>query len=135
MKHLDDPVNFKIDPAQQHDPSIRFKPEQKYSLTKACEHVQCDLDIKERTVQCRICGAVVDPFDHLLTICRYGMRLENEIAHLERLKKDFDERDERKQKTCRHKNSDVNSKGFWQCRSCGLTGTRPIAPLTPKATP
>jgi hypothetical protein len=48
-----------------------------------CENPQYDVDITNRAVWCRECGAWIDPFEAILDIANHAEKLEQDIAHLE----------------------------------------------------
>ena len=84
-----------------------------------CEHATVYLNPENRTVECRACGAPVDPFDHLLTIMRYGLGLDCELYALEQARAAIARHEEDRQAVCKHKHASVRNGAFW-CPSCGL---------------
>jgi hypothetical protein len=61
----------------------------------ACRHQSLTVDPKKRTVECKRCGAVVDPFDALLTVAAdwdgYAMWVRAAKRDRELLLKEVDE--------------------------------------------
>jgi hypothetical protein len=44
-----------------------------------CKHQKLLIDAKLRTVECRLCHAIVDPFDALVTVSEEGSRITQDI--------------------------------------------------------
>ena len=49
---------------------------------RACRHRAVLIDVEKRTVECRTCGAVVDPVDALVMVAREWARIRAAQAHM-----------------------------------------------------
>lgn len=47
-----------------------------------CHHASVRVDEKERQVRCKICGAVVEPFDWMLSVAKRETRLADDVRLL-----------------------------------------------------
>lgn len=52
--------------------------------TVRCEHLGVWLDLEERAVSCKRCGAVVDAFEHLLDLAERWDRISRWVRHAQR---------------------------------------------------
>lgn len=104
------------------NPSLLLKSE-----SNACQHGSgvLDIDAESRTVRCSECGAMVDPFDALLTIARCERRLMREFVdnkkEREMRRGFYAEKRTEKAKRCRHKHTYPCGGGLRKCLVCDTT--------------
>ncbi|HAF5259464.1 TPA: hypothetical protein H1809_000782 [Salmonella enterica] len=72
----------RIFPVKEDDPrnqvNFLYKPSEK----PYCHHASVRVDEKERQVRCKICGAVVEPFDWMLSVAKRETRLADDVKQL-----------------------------------------------------
>lgn len=61
---------------------IRFNFLYEPSERPYCHHASVRVDEKERQVRCKICGAVVEPFDWMLSVAKRETRLADDVRLL-----------------------------------------------------
>ncbi len=67
---------------------MEIKPEDELSnivlfpVRPYCHHASVRVDEKERQVRCKICGAVVEPFDWMLSVAKRETRLADDVRLL-----------------------------------------------------
>lgn len=49
---------------------------------RTCQHERVIVSEHERSVKCRLCGAVLEPFDHLLALAKQETKVEWELRSL-----------------------------------------------------
>lgn len=82
------------------EPPIRKKPDQ--NRWDACKHKLLYVDIKKRSCSCRTCGAVVDPFDAVLTWMERDYALDYRVQAIEdHRKRESAKAERRRQRTSR----------------------------------
>ncbi|EEV5627058.1 hypothetical protein CTR46_005062 [Escherichia coli] len=78
----DESGNIVLFPVKEDDPrnqvNFLYKPSEK----PYCHHASVRVDEKERQVRCKICGAVVEPFDWMLSVAKRETRLADDVRLL-----------------------------------------------------
>ncbi|HGX8731247.1 TPA: hypothetical protein ACJINN_000678 [Escherichia coli] len=78
----DESGNIVLFPVKEDDPrnqvNFLYKPSEK----PYCHHASVRVDEKERQVRCKICGAVVEPFDWMLSVAKRETRLADDVKQL-----------------------------------------------------
>ncbi|MDD0416737.1 hypothetical protein PSZ83_24140, partial [Shigella sonnei] len=65
--HQDELSNIVLFPVKEDDPRNQVNFLYEPSERPYCHHASVRVDEKERQVRCKICGAVVEPFDWMLS--------------------------------------------------------------------
>ncbi|SRH03681.1 hypothetical protein [Shigella flexneri] len=86
IKPEDELSNIVLFPIKEDDPRNQVNFLYKPSERPYCHHASVRVDEKERQVRCKICGAVVEPFDWMLSVAKRETRLKwhTEFGHLNR---------------------------------------------------
>jgi len=63
-----------------------------------CKHVKYQVDAKTRTVECRDCGAIVDPFDAIMQFAEDGTRATEAVMYHKRAVVQFQQEEDRLKK-------------------------------------
>ncbi|NGI67705.1 hypothetical protein G5687_25435 [Escherichia coli] len=78
----DESGNIVLFPVKEDDPrnqvNFLYEPSEK----PYCHHASVRVDEKERQVRCKICGAVVEPFDWMLSVAKRETRLADDVKQL-----------------------------------------------------
>ncbi|EFO1089280.1 hypothetical protein ABVX95_000945 [Escherichia coli] len=78
----DESGNIVLFPVKEDAPrnqvNFLYKPSEK----PYCHHASVRVDEKERQVRCKICGAVVEPFDWMLSVAKRETRLADDVKQL-----------------------------------------------------
>jgi len=91
----DEPAILKLVRPTPGEPPIRRSPNADM-YSKGCEHKLFYVDPEKRTVECRICGVPVDPFDAVLVWMERDYNLDYRVQHLKELQERFDRREQRR---------------------------------------
>lgn len=82
IKPEDELSNIVLFPVKEDDPrnqvNFLYEPSEK----PYCHHASVRVDEKERHVRCKICGAVVEPFDWMLSVAKRETRLADNVKQL-----------------------------------------------------
>lgn len=70
IKPEDELSNIVLFPVKEDDPRNQVNFLYEPSERPYCHHASVRVDEKERQVRCKICGAVVEPFDWMLSVGR-----------------------------------------------------------------
>ncbi|MGT0365006.1 hypothetical protein ACVOBJ_23690, partial [Shigella sonnei] len=68
--HQDELSNIVLFPVKEDDPRNQVNFLYEPSERPYCHHASVRVDEKERQVRCKICGAVVEPFDWMLSVAK-----------------------------------------------------------------
>ncbi|ENU4884004.1 hypothetical protein [Escherichia coli] len=69
-------------PIKEDDPRNQVNFLYEPSERPYCHHASVRVDEKERQVRCKICGAVVEPFDWMLSVAKRETRLADDVRLL-----------------------------------------------------
>ncbi len=72
IKPEDELSNIVLFPVKEDDPRNQVNFLYEPSERPYCHHASVRVDEKERQVRCKICGAVVEPFDWMLSVAKDG---------------------------------------------------------------
>ncbi len=75
IKPEDELSNIVLFPVKEDDPRNQVNFLYEPSERPYCHHASVRVDEKERQVRCKICGAVVEPFDWMLSVAKRETRL------------------------------------------------------------
>ncbi|WP_063103430.1 hypothetical protein [Escherichia coli] len=78
----DESGNIVLFPVKEDDPRDKVNFLYGPSERPYCHHASVRVDEKERQVRCKICGAVVEPFDWMLSMAKRETRLANDVRLL-----------------------------------------------------
>ena len=98
IKPEDELSNIVLFPVKEDDPRNQVNFLYEPSERPYCHHASVRVDEKERQVRCKICGAVVEPFDWMLSVAKRETRLADDVRHLRQ-----EERERRKKARERRK--------------------------------
>ncbi|WP_236507842.1 hypothetical protein [Escherichia coli] len=76
IKPEDELSNIVLFPVKEDDPRNQVNFLYEPSERAYCHHASVRVDEKERQVRCKICGAVVEPFDWMLSVAKRETRQE-----------------------------------------------------------
>ncbi|EPT6254833.1 DUF1133 family protein [Escherichia coli] len=82
IKPEDELSNIVLFPVKEDDPRNQVNFLYEPSERPYCHHASVRVDEKERQVRCKICGAVVEPFDWMLSVAKRETRLADDVRHL-----------------------------------------------------
>ncbi|KLX72041.1 hypothetical protein SK80_00230 [Escherichia coli] len=74
--------NIVLFPIKEDDPRNQVNFLYEPSERPYCHHASVRVDEKERQVRCKICGAVVEPFDWMLSVAKRETRLADDVRLL-----------------------------------------------------
>jgi ribosomal protein S27E len=78
----DELSNIVLFPVKEDDPRNQVNFLYEPSERPYCHHASVRVDEKERQVRCKICGAVVEPFDWMLSVAKRETRLADDVKLL-----------------------------------------------------
>ncbi|KAE9819465.1 hypothetical protein GP647_14945 [Escherichia coli] len=78
----DESGNIVLFPVKEDDPRNQVNFLYEPSERPYCHHASVRVDEKERQVRCKICGAVVEPFDWMLSVAKRETRLADDVKQL-----------------------------------------------------
>ncbi|EGX06793.1 TPA: hypothetical protein ACHKMM_000749 [Escherichia coli] len=78
----DESWNIVLFPVKDDDPRNQVNFLYELSEKPYCHHASVRVDEKERQVRCKICGAVVEPFDWMLSVAKRETRLADDVKQL-----------------------------------------------------
>ncbi|SQD05029.1 putative bacteriophage protein [Escherichia coli] len=81
-KPEDELSNIVLFPVKEDDPRNQVNFLYEPSERPYCHHASVRVDEKERQVRCKICGAVVEPFDWMLSVAKRETRLADDVRLL-----------------------------------------------------
>lgn len=84
IKPEDELSNIVLFPVKEDDPRNQVNFLYEPSERPYCHHASVRVDEKERQVRCKICGAVVEPFDWMLSVAKRETRLADDVKLLRR---------------------------------------------------
>ncbi|WP_252964077.1 hypothetical protein, partial [Shigella sonnei] len=79
IKPEDELSNIVLFPVKEDDPRNQVNFLYEPSERPYCHHASVRVDEKERQVRCKICGAVVEPFDWMLSVAKRETRLADDV--------------------------------------------------------
>ncbi len=83
LTHPEDELsNIVLFPVKEDDPRNQVNFLYEPSERPYCHHASVRVDEKERQVRCKICGAVVEPFDWMLSVAKRETRLADDVRLL-----------------------------------------------------
>lgn len=82
IKPEDELSNIVLFPVKEDDPRNQVNFLYEPSERPYCHHASVRVDEKERQVRCKICGAVVEPFDWMLSVAKRETRLADDVRLL-----------------------------------------------------
>ncbi|EEZ8845461.1 ead/Ea22-like family protein (plasmid) [Escherichia coli] len=82
IKPEDELSNIVLFPVKEDDPRNQVNFLYEPSERPYCHHASVRVDEKERQVRCKICGAVVEPFDWMLSVAKRETRLADDVRIL-----------------------------------------------------
>ncbi len=82
IKPEDELSNIVLFPVKEDDPRNQVNFLYEPSERPYCHHASVRVDEKERQVRCKICGAVVEPFDWMLSVAKRETRLADDVKLL-----------------------------------------------------
>ena len=82
IKSEDELSNIVLFPVKEDDPRNQVNFLYEPSERPYCHHASVRVDEKERQVRCKICGAVVEPFDWMLSVAKRETRLADDVKLL-----------------------------------------------------
>lgn len=82
IKPEDELSNIVLFPAKEDDPRNQVNFLYEPSERPYCHHASVRVDEKERQVRCKICGAVVEPFDWMLSVAKRETGLADDVRLL-----------------------------------------------------
>ena len=82
LNHTDELSNIVLFPVKEDDPRNQVNFLYEPSERPYCHHASVRVDEKERQVRCKICGAVVEPFDWMLSVAKRETRLADDVKLL-----------------------------------------------------
>ncbi|EGN4669281.1 hypothetical protein ISC94_003547 [Escherichia coli] len=82
IKPEDELSNIVLFPVKEDDPRNQVNFLYEPSKKPYCHHAFVRVDEKERQVRCKICGAVVEPFDWMLSVAKRETRLADNVRLL-----------------------------------------------------
>ncbi|CAD5748584.1 putative bacteriophage protein [Escherichia coli] len=100
IKPEDELSNIVLFPVKEDDPRNQVNFLYEPSERPYCHHASVRVDEKERQVRCKICGAVVEPFDWMLSVAKRETRLADDVKLLRQ-----EEQERRKNITSGQENS------------------------------
>ncbi|WP_244566681.1 hypothetical protein, partial [Escherichia coli] len=78
----DESGNIVLFPVKEDDPRNQVNFLYEPSERPYCHHASVRVDEKERQVRCKICGAVVELFDWMLSVAKRETRLADDVKQL-----------------------------------------------------
>ncbi|MED0056229.1 ead/Ea22-like family protein [Escherichia marmotae] len=82
IKPEDELSNIVLFPVKEDDPRNQVNFLYEPSERPYCHHASVRVDEKERQVRCKNCGAVVEPFDWMLSVAKRETRLADDVRLL-----------------------------------------------------
>ncbi|EOO5922292.1 hypothetical protein QPL35_16835 [Escherichia coli] len=82
IKPEDELSNIVLFPVKEDDPRNQVNFLYEPSERPYCHHASVRVDEKERQVRCKICGAVVEPFDWMFSVAKRETRLADDVKLL-----------------------------------------------------
>ncbi|EEQ2187686.1 hypothetical protein G5664_25560 [Escherichia coli] len=82
IKPEDELSNIVLFPEKEDDPRNQVNFLYEPSERTYCHHASVRVDEKERQVRCKICCAVVEPFDWMLSVAKRETRLADDVRLL-----------------------------------------------------
>ncbi|OSL86494.1 hypothetical protein [Escherichia coli] len=82
IKPEDEFSNIVLFPVKEDDPRNQVNFLYEPSERPYCHHTSVRVDEKERQVRCKICGAVVEPLDWMLSVAKRETRLADDVRLL-----------------------------------------------------
>ncbi|EKK2478883.1 TPA: hypothetical protein GF147_01300 [Escherichia coli] len=82
IKPEDELSNIVLFPVKEDEPRDKVNFLYEPSERPYCHHASVRVDEKERQVRCKICGAVVEPFDWMLSVAKRETRLADDVRLL-----------------------------------------------------